>query len=353
MKRLLEAPDAEFDREWREMTDDERGALPDGVRSQCYDRYRRLNTHVAATSERLRREQVSRETAPTPIEEVATPQIKGAMAYYEAVDALWEAGLPPGDKTGWKSLDRHYTVAPGQMTIITGWPGSGKSEFLDQLLVNLAAQGWKFAVFSAENLPVELHLSKLIEKLSGMPFGDGPNPRVPREDLSEYMDELALSFRFITAPSGGATLREIMRRAHDWLTLVNDRKPGLVIDPWNELEHSRPRNMTETEYISESLSYLRNWARVNGVHVWVVAHPAKQPRDDGALPLPKPDMISGSQHWWNKADAAITVHRTTSDEGSVNASQTEIHITKIRFKNIGKIGMVALRYDRINGRYSE
>src|SRR5690348_17390430 len=38
-------------------------------------------------------------------------------------------------------------------------------------------------------------------------------------------------------------------------------------------------------------------SRSNGVHVWLVAHPAKQKRgDDGKLPIPTPDMISGSQH---------------------------------------------------------
>jgi twinkle protein len=28
---------------------------------------------------------------------------------------------------------------------------------------------------------------------------------------------------------------------------------GLVIDPYNEIEHKRPSNMTETEYVSQLL----------------------------------------------------------------------------------------------------
>jgi hypothetical protein len=40
-----------------------------------------------------------------------------------------------------------------------------------------------------------------------------------------------------------------------------------------------------------------------------VAHPQKVARENGKLPVPRPDMISGSQHWWNKADNAITVWR--------------------------------------------
>jgi len=61
------------------------------------------------------------------------------------VSTLWDRGLPPGFSTGWKTLDPHYTVAPGQLTVVTGWPGSGKSEWLDGLLVNLSRDDWKFA----------------------------------------------------------------------------------------------------------------------------------------------------------------------------------------------------------------
>ena len=50
---------------------------------------------------------------------------------------------------------------------------------------------------------------------------------------------------------------------------------GLVIDPWNEIEHARAATQTETEYISLALSRIRQFARANGVHVWLVAHPMK------------------------------------------------------------------------------
>lgn len=42
-------------------------------------------------------------------------------------------------------------VVPGELTIITGVPNSGKSEWIDALLVNLAEQhGWSFALCSME-----------------------------------------------------------------------------------------------------------------------------------------------------------------------------------------------------------
>jgi twinkle protein len=109
--------------------------------------------------------------------------------------------------------------------------------------------------------------------------------------------------------------------------------------------------MTETEYISQSLTKVRRFARENDVHVWLVAHPTKLRRqENGSYPVPTPYDISGSAHWRNKADNALAVWRDTSE---FNNPIVQIHIQKIRFKEIGQPGMVELRYNRINGTYRE
>lgn len=276
-----------------------------------------------------------------------------AIGHVSRVIDLWERGMPPGDKTGWSSLDEHYTVVPGQVTIVTGWPSSGKSEWVDALLVNLTHQGWKIALYSPENQPVELHITKLLEKLSGMPFGEGPTPRIPKRDLIALLEELNTRFAFVEMPQGEPlSVERVIEAASEYLQFKPlNVKRGLVIDPWNELEHFRPAGMSETEYISQQLSFVRGWARANNVHVWIVAHPQKMRRDDGGkLPIPKPDMISGSQHWWNKADCAVTVYRDLTEPDS---QKVEIHVQKVRFKHVGRPGIVDLLYDRVTGRYNE
>ena len=284
------------------------------------------------------------------------------------LDDLWERGLPPGDRTGWPSLDKHYTVAPGHVTIVTGWPGSGKSEFLDALCMNLAKNaGWRIAFYSAENKPSQIHVVKLAEKFSGMPFGDGPTPRMTREEMHEIVGEISEFFGFMCPVALSKrdifTLDHILTSAEEWfrssgIWKSKDQKRGLVIDPWNELEHSYPSHWSETQYISACLSGIRAWARTNDIHVWVVAHPQKLRRDDnGKLPVPRPDSISGSQHWWNKADNCIAVWREFESEdtgiGRVERNLTTIQVQKVRFKHIGRQGAIDLRYDRVTGRYSE
>jgi twinkle protein len=283
------------------------------------------------------------------LDKLTKPVSVEPMSLLASVQDAWDHGLPPGDCTGWKSLDEHYTVMPGQFTVVTGWPSSGKSEWLDALLIHLSRQGWCFSMFSPENQPVSLHASKMLEKLAGKPFGRGPTERMTRDEIAEHLDTLNRSFRFISAANDGSSLsvKAVIEAASPWL-LQQGRK-GLVMDPWNELEHWRPPGLSETEYVSLTLSYVRNWARANNVHVWIVAHPQKMRDKNDQLPIPRPDMISGSQHWWNKADCAITVYRDLAAMGS----EVDIIVQKVRFKHVGKVGRITLNWDRATGRYFE
>jgi len=96
------------------------------------------------------------------------------------VISLHREGLPGGLSTGWISVDPHYTVRPGELSIVTGIPSHGKSQFLDALSVNLAQDhDWVIAVCSPENLPVSRHIAKLAEQYTGWPFREGPTCRLP------------------------------------------------------------------------------------------------------------------------------------------------------------------------------
>lgn len=281
------------------------------------------------------------------------PEVKSHVELLSELEQLWrDGGLPSGDKTGWPSVDKFYTVAPGQMTILTGWPSSGKSEWLDAMLIHLLRQDWRVSVFSPENQPLKVHMTKSLEKITGKPFNPGPTERMTIEELRDAsIKQLSGHISYIEAPEEGSrTAANVIDAATPWLANFVGKKRGLVIDPWNELEHWRPQGLSETEYISQQLSFVRNWARKNAIHVWIVAHPQKMRKEDGTLPVPRPDMIAGSQHWWNKADNAITVWRNMSDPDDPNV---DIHIQKVRFKHIGRPGIASLRYDRVTGRYFE
>ena len=91
---------------------------------------------------------------------------------------------------------------------------------------------------------------------------------------------------------------------------------GLVIDPYNELDHQRPLHMTETEYVSQMLTKIKRFAQHNDVHVWFVAHPRQLQGWRGDPP--NLYDISGSAHFINKADNGIVIHRNRDpDKGAL------------------------------------
>jgi twinkle protein len=261
---------------------------------------------------------------------------------------FFDGGMASGVPTGWENVDRLYTVMPGELTVITGVPNSGKSEFLDALMVNLAKnEDWNFAVFSPEN-GKEGHVAKLSEKIVGLPIDPRAKNRMTKEEFLNGASWVGNKFYFIVADDAGKlpTVDWILEKARSAVFRYGVK--GIVIDPYNEIEHDRKGGQSESEFISEMLSKIKRFARNNGVHVWMVAHPTKMETDkDGKLKVPSLYNISGSANWVNKTDNGIVIHR--SEDAS---DTTEVWVKKIRFKYVGKRGKVDLRYDKNSGRYS-
>lgn len=268
----------------------------------------------------------------------------------ESVINLYDNGYKQGVSTGYYNVDRHYTVRTGEITIVTGIPGHGKSEFIDALMMNIAmGEDWKFAIYSPENQPLERHAAKLIEKKVGKPFNKDIRTCLSKYELSTTLNEINKHFTFIYPKNDDEHKIDIILNLCK-VVVMNKGIKGLLIDPWNELDHSRPHGLSETEYISQCLSKIRRFARLHDIHIWLIAHPTKLMRDkDGKYPVPSPYDISGSAHWRNKADNCITVWRNVQNHDS----DVEIHVQKVRFKEIGSVGMAKLRYNYANGRYSD
>lgn len=259
----------------------------------------------------------------------------------------FEGGMKRGLSTGWLNVDRLYTIMPGELTVVTGVPNNGKSEWIDALAVNLAqAEGYRFGVFSPENAK-EQHVTKLIEKRVEMSASPRAKERMSMETFIEGAAWAAQHFIFVVGDDGKdlPTLDWLIEKFTAAILRFGIR--GAIIDPWNEIEHSRPTTMSETEYVSLALSKLKRFARNHGLHIWLVAHPNKmQTGKDGKIAVPSLYDISGSAHWANKADNGIVIHRAeTIDDG------TEIHVKKVRFKHVGRRGNTTLKYNKITGRY--
>lgn len=271
----------------------------------------------------------------------------------EGVRSLYNSGgLKRGASTGWPSLDGHYTVAKGAWTLISGIPGHGKSGFIDHLAINLAQlHDSQVVMFSAENYPPASHVASMIEKFLGEPFNTGPSARMSAEAMERGSSFVRDHFRFIDPAADRMTLDAVLATAS---ALSRERSVNvLTIDPWNELHHDRAEGITETEFISVSLTKIRRWARKHDAHVFLVVHPAKmmKDRDSGNYMVPTPYDASGSAHWRNKADYAITIYRNITPQG--DDPTVQIHVQKVRRREMGQVGLVELRYDKATGAYAD
>jgi len=278
----------------------------------------------------------------------ATPMplegVYSAEDYMSEVAHLYDNGVVGGLSTGIAPVDDLFTIVPGQLSVVTGVPGSGKSEFVDQIMVNLARQSdWKFAVASFEN-PPPLHIAKLAEKIVGAPFFAGSSGRMSREDADNALAYIHKHWMFLEQRSGElVTIDSILDRAQQAVMRMGVR--GLVIDPYNYIAQQTAAD-NEHQSINELLTRLVAFARANDVHIWFIAHPSKMPTDQsGTTAVPKGMNISGSASFFAKADLGITVHQNKNRE-------VEVHCWKVRFKWIGAVGKCTLDYDVPSGRYS-
>jgi len=247
-----------------------------------------------------------------------------------------------GLSTGFKNLDLRMRLIKGYMSIITGYPSSGKSEFLDMLLVNMSVQtsNWHHLVFSPENKPIEGHMNKIAEKYIGKPSRDF-TPTEMRQALV-WLDE-----HFTWLNPAVPSLDAILRLAQE----VADNRflDSVVIDPWNEVLHDKHGSMTH-EYLSDALMKIRNFGKNNNTHMFIVAHPKIPVKDkNGCYGLPELYDISDGAMWRNKADYGWVAHRP-----DMSKNQMEVSVQKIKYKYMGKIMPPLLfDYDCPTGRFKE
>lgn len=244
----------------------------------------------------------------------------------------------------WDKFSAHYRVPKGQLNILTGIPGHGKSEFLDMLLLKMVTEhNEKVCYFSPENYPFELHAEKIISKYVGKPFNDGQTQRMSIDEMSSAMAWMSDKY-FFTEPNENDISLDAVLNLFD--KAIKKGATACVIDPWNELESTRPIGMSETDHVGNSLMKCRRFARSRNVHFFIVAHPQKLYKDkEGKRGVPTPYDISGSAHWYNKADNCLTVYR--------EIDKVIVYVQKIKFKMYGSIGDIGFEYNIPTGTYTE
>lgn len=274
---------------------------------------------------------------PFPIEGLVS-----ANEYLPEILNIYEHGINPGLGTFHHNLNSLITFETGRLCVISGIPGAGKSEFVDELCENLnILHGWKTVFYSPENWPVTNHIRKLAERISGSPML-GLN-RMSVNEMQEVVNYIDQNFKFILSKDEEYNLENILSVAKGAI-----RRHGIkivVLDPWNRIEHQIPAGEPETNYISRMLSKISNFAQKNDVLFILVAHPRKINKKNGVFEVPTLYDISGSANFFNKADYGLTIYR------NFLLKAVQVYVQKVKFRHLGGVGSAVFLFNERNGRY--
>ena len=278
-------------------------------------------------------------------EEIPLEGVCTATECHDDLRSLYENGMEQGAEAGWKNFDSICTFEPGRLLVVTGRPGEGKSEFVDELVVRLCLRHeWKIGFFSPENMPIVYHLGKLAEKLTGLSFAAGNGMTEGVYVQAEQW--LAENVTHIVPGREAYTIDNILEKARQLVRRRGVRT--VIIDPLNRLEQPSGQEQSEREYITLVLNKLGRFATQNKCLVILVAHPRKVNRDvmTGQQRRVEMNDINGSANFGNMADFCIDIDRN-DDKGIVTA-----YVDKVRFKHLGSRGKATFVYNVVNGRYS-
>ena len=239
-------------------------------------------------------------------------------------------GFKPGFQIGLPNFDDIFSTYTGQFITVTGIPSSGKSDFVDQMVVGYNANyGWKTAFASPENAPTYLHAHKLMRKT----WGDMPTRSdIGTDKWKQVAEHVNDNYFFIDMER--YTLESVLRKGAELV-----KRKGikcLVIDPFNKIRDVDCKTEDVNRYTMEYLTKIEMFAKKYDVLVFIVAHPTKMYKDkDGKIEEPTMYNIKGGGEWYDASYHGILVHRNY-EEKTVKAK-----ILKVKFQNLGENGAEA------------
>jgi len=234
-------------------------------------------------------------------------------------------GFKPGFQIGLKNFDDIFSTYTGQFITVTGIPSSGKSDWVDQMVVGYNSMyGWKTAFASPENQPTYLHAHKLVRKT----WQAMPSPSdIDTEKWKKVTNHVNDNYYFIDMDK--YSLESVLRKGAELV-----KRKGikcLVIDPYNKVRDTNAASDDVNRYTMDYLSKIEVFCRKYDVLAFVVAHPTKMYRgQDGKLEEPTMYNIKGGGEWYDASYHGLLVHR------DYEAKTTKVKVLKVKFQNLGE-----------------
>jgi twinkle protein len=256
-------------------------------------------------------------------------------------------GYPKGKTAGIAGFDDHLSFMEGQLTMVTGIPGSGKDEFVNTIAVGLAKNhGWKFGVVGFEE-PEDITVTKLIEKHGEKSFAFRKDPwdRLTQDEFEKGLFFVNDYFFFINTNEVEATVDSVLSKFQELVKRFGIN--AVIISPWNCFEHNIPIGQNETLYTSTVLGKILMFLKKNNLHCFLIAHPTKIQKDKNTRKYEVPTLysISGSAHFFNKTHNGISIYR------DFETGIVDVYVQKVKWSWLGKLGYCSFNYNTMTRQY--
>ena len=276
-------------------------------------------------------------------------ETEGLIDYESLFSKVLET-IAEGDRVGFEVSFSNFAEAfrpkgSGILTV-TGIPGSGKTEFVDAVTLDLARMyGHETIIAGYEQSPAE-HLIKLMRKSVGTDitcpsYNDDETTKKAFDFVTKYFKHID------TNKVGGDVIKilEIVAKR-----IMKSRAEGgdpkyLVLDPFNMLSIKSKANGHEK--IEKILRVLTQFSHQMDILIILVAHPFKMRKDEKTKEYEVPDFYSvkGSSAFFEMSYHGWVVYRKS--DGSVM-----VKILKVKQNNLGTTNAETFfDYHKSSGRY--
>lgn len=267
--------------------------------------------------------------------------------YTTTVLDQFRKGSMIGERSGLDFLDPCMKIRPGFFYTVTGWPGSGKSEFVMQLaLLQAIISKRKVAFYSPESYPVESFIATMAHCYLGKSTDRGYKNCCSESEFMkalEWLNEWVYLVDYEDAPDSTQVVEDFKMLNTGYGCKV------FTLDPFNSLNNVE-ENVNMAMNLKTVLNDFVHFTHTSKVIFFCIEHP-KTPRDGMEFAqVPGPHQLFGGTMWWNKSDCllAIQAHR---EEGKYTGEVTiKVHKMKNQKLN-GRPGEVRAWFDITRNRY--
>jgi twinkle protein len=242
-------------------------------------------------------------------------------------------GVNMGESTHIGEMDDYFRWKFGDVNLWTGYANAGKTTWVIYcMLVKSIESGWKWGIFSPENYPANDFYDDIVEMYCGKWLDN-----MGENEYTKACEFINQHF-FYVYPDDEHDISSINEKFR--YLVMKKGINGVLLDPWNQLDHVQKAYEREDQYISRQLKDIKRFALHNKIIYNIIAHPIKpQKESDKSYPVVEMYDISGGSMWGNKTDSIISYYRPNSHVNP-ESPEVEVHVKKIKRKRTGgKKGM--------------